>query len=181
MAGPEKEKGGPLAKKTGTDIDRYVLSHARANKGDAKALAEVRATFDADPALAHRVGNVATIAMNSIVKAATGGAADAEAARRHISNLREQVAGEGATVLEQALAERVALSLYESRWLDAAVAFNATTLNAKALDLLDKRRHRAFQRAMKAAKTFATVRRLLRGGPEVAVQVNVRNEASRPE
>lgn len=95
-----------------------------------------------------------------------------EAARRHLADLRAELAGPNPTPLEGVLAERAALALYDASRLDRE-ALSRTDLTWQTADLLDRRRSRAHARALAAVRSLAVVRRLLKGGPAVAVGVQV--------
>ena len=89
-----------------------------------------------------------------------------ESRRRMLPVLQREIAGQNPTPLEAALAHCVAVSLIEVEHL-AALAYQRP-----ASDAFDRRRSRAHARAMSAARTLATLRRLA----IPVVQVNIARE-----
>lgn len=147
----------------------------RAWNGDASAMPELRAIFDADPERWRRIGDLARQARASLLTHVFGekNLAGQEAGGRQIQELRLALAGDKPTPLETALADRAAVALLDLDWHDTAAFQNRGRLTVLSDEALDRRRTRAMARALAACRTLAQVRRLLHGGPSVAVQVNV--------
>jgi hypothetical protein len=87
------------------------LALERGHAGDLTALAEVRDIFDRHPELVEHVGNLAEHAKQAVLGLVAGSSlVGREAVARQADLLRQELLGDGASVLEKLLAERVALS-----------------------------------------------------------------------
>lgn len=91
--------------------------------------------------------------------------------RREVERLAAEVAGPTPSPLEVLLAQRVALTWLELLNLDAYLGQLGHTLSGGRFAFVDKRRDRATARHLAAIRSLAQLRRLMRPGP--AVQVNV--------
>jgi len=162
--------------------EEAVQAIQRASRGDQAAMPEVRQAFDARPRLWRLLGDMARRAEDALIGAAFAekDLAGREAARRYLADLRAQLAGPDPSPLDRVLAKRAALALYDAGRLDRE-ALSRTDLTWQTADLLDRRRSRAHGRALAAVRSLAVVRRLPKGGPAVAVgvQVNVKERAQR--
>jgi hypothetical protein len=148
----------------------------RAFQGDAEAQATITAALDRKPAYVARVGSF----MARTEKALLDATSDAdwtlrETRTRTLRVMVRDIAGPNPTPLEAALAHCFAMSFTEADHL-ATVALRARG----STDEFDRRRTRAHARAMSAARTLATVRRLALPVVQVNVaqrQVNVATAA----
>lgn len=144
----------------------------RAAKGDPDMLPLMRKVLD-DPEqgqwLVERYGNSYQHARDELIKVAAGkNHVAAEALRRKIDGLRDEVAGPNASALERILAERVALCWLDVNESDRRLS-DHSEMTIKQAAFREDRRDRAYRRFLAACKTLATVRKL--GVP--AIQVNV--------
>lgn len=157
-----------------TDDETAVHAIQRASQGDETAMSEVREAFDVHPGVWRLLGDMARRAEDALIGASftEKDLAGREAARRYLADLHTQLAGPDSSPLERVLAERAALALYDASRLDRE-ALSRTDLTWQTADLLDRRRSRAHARALAAVRSLAVVRRLLKGGPAVAVGVQV--------
>jgi hypothetical protein len=153
-------------------VAEYRSALALAEAGDRAALATVRRAFDEDPERWRELGNVARVVKHSMATAAAGKVelARNEAYVRTIDAKAAEIRGPNASPLEVILAERIAITWFESMHLDAVIAQNsAAGVRARDLDALDERRHRAHRRLVHAVRELASLRRLLR----LSLRVNV--------
>jgi hypothetical protein len=89
---------------------------------------------------------------------------------RAIDAVRDELAGPNPTPLERILCERVALCWFDAYEMDRRF-INQSGMSIADAEYRESRRDRAHRRFLSASKTLATVRRLTRGGPAVAVNV----------
>jgi hypothetical protein len=145
----------------------------RADDGDEEARAELCRRMDhAQPAKLEEIGCLARRAEDALLHAANRDFVSYEAARRCLEEKRRDLAGPNPTALERALADRLAFALAEADYL-AAWRARGGEMSIKQSEHLERRYSAAHARAMSAARTLATVRRLLPGAPTVAVGVQV--------
>lgn len=127
----------------------------RANNDDAEAQACVTAALDRSPEFVAHAGDFMARTEEALVLATSGGDWTLREARtRTLRAMVRQIAGPAPTALEAQLAHCVAMSLVEADNLATEALRHGST------DRLDRRRTRAHARAMSAARTLATVRRL---------------------
>ena len=143
---------------------------ARAEQGDERALATVRAIFDASPACWDRAGNVATMAEEVLVRLVAGdGALSHEAIHRKLAALKANLAGPTACPLERLLSERVVLCWLQVHQADERAARRASQHEVAGGDYDQRRQDRAHKRYLSALHALAQFRRL----QIPAVQVNI--------
>jgi hypothetical protein len=146
----------------------------RLRDGDEAALPELRRYLDREgKAYVPHIGDVCRYAEEAAIRGFAGGDLGlAEVVRRRLELLRRELAGADATPLERLLAERVAMCwLWTYRLEHQAAAM--PPVDVAQGDYLQRRIDAAHRRLMSAAKALATVRRLGRPGPLVAVQAIV--------
>ena len=134
----------------------------RANGGDATALADVRQVLDEFPELIENLGgDLAETAESALIAAAAGERlAMAEALRRNLRQLENDLAGTKPSAIEKLLVRRIAIC-----WLQVA---HADCLSAQADDVpvshanyLQRNQDQAHRRLLSSIKTLATVRRMI--------------------
>ena len=133
-----------------------------AQDGDDRAMPALRVLLDRRPACftIHPFGDTA-IQEAARLAAPDGDLLEREVIARQIAAMRDELTGPGASPLERALAERVALAWYDAHRveMDYAAQEQAGVSPAKA-EFLSRQRSRAQSRFLAAAKSLATVRRL---------------------
>ena len=134
---------------------------ARAQAGDATALAPLREWLDERPDVWRKLGDLAAHARQALLALAAGDSLVArESMERRMDELEAELAGASPSPLERVLAKRVALTWAQSHVADLDALQNArgsTPLAAHAL----KRQESAARRFAQAVRSLATVRRLL--------------------
>ena len=144
----------------------------RAEAGDPGARSALASALDQSPAFVAREGSFLRRAEQALLDATSAASwVLRETRRRTLEALLHGIAGPAPTPLEAALAHCVAMSLVEAEHLETLAH-----RGRGADEALDRRRSRAHARAMSAARTLATVRRLARPFVQVNVaqqQVNV--------
>lgn len=142
-----------------------------ADRGDARAQAELRELLDGTPELWAGVGNLAAQAERSAVASvAARNPVVAEAITRKLAALRRELRGEEPSPLERLLVDRVVAGWLAIHHAEASYHQRLAQGLARAeAEYLERRLERAQRRYLAAIKALTTVRRLL--GP--AIQVNV--------
>lgn len=155
-------------KELGRDAPKTMGLIERASKGDRKALAELQPALDDLPTLVATLGNVARHVQNATLDRLGGqNALLQEAARRHVANIRKDLAGEDPTPLETLLIENIG-----NAWLWAAYCnYQVATQPGEWGLFWDKRADHATRRYLAAVKTLAQVRRLQ--VPALLAQINI--------
>ena len=137
----------------------------------------MRQALDEHPTFVEREGSFAMRTEDALLEATSAASwILTESRRRVFGDVKREIAGVSPNPLEAAIARCVALSLAEVEYLDT-LAFRG-----ELSDQFDRRRSRAHARAMSAAKTLATLRRLAIPVVQVNVareQVNIAVAASR--
>jgi hypothetical protein len=152
----------------------------QADDGNKEAQAELCRRMDAKPlAWIEEVGNLTRRAEEALLNAANRGFVSYETARRCLEEKRREFAGPNPTPLEHALADRLAFALAETDYL-AAWRARGGEMSITQANHLERRYSGAHARAMSAARTLASVRRLLSGAPSIAVGVQVNVDTTRP-
>ena len=156
-----------------TDAERKRLDAllTRAQKGDKKALAELRPFMD-KPGMWEAVGDLGRIARDTWIEAAANSnVLVREGIQQTADRLRRDLLHEGDSQLERVLVDRIVAC-----WLQVSYADwqHGMTLKRGGYSYRDgaydqDRMDRAHRRFLQAVKTLATVRRLL----VPAVQVNI--------
>jgi len=142
----------------------------RGMAGDSSALPEIKRAFDADPQLVAMFGGLVSLAEQEILGLLVGKHLVArEAITRRTADLRARLTAVCSSALERGLVDRVVvcwLAVYAAE-LELARqrkhSSGASPLVDAALKLLD----RAHARYLTAAKTLATVQKLLKPSPSV--------------
>lgn len=133
-----------------------------AKAGDERALPALRVLIDRRPEsfTIRRFGDAA-IQEAAKLAASDGDLLNREMIARQIAGMREELAGPGASALERALAERVALAWYDAHRVEIGYAAQeASGAPSEKAEFLSRQRTRAQSRFLAAAKSLATVRRL---------------------
>jgi hypothetical protein len=161
--------GGPWMKKHMKKIAKYSTEIMpaserrkviqKAQQGDAAALPALRELLDrCGESVVTALGNLARQAEEKILKVRyPNDLMQQEVVRRYMSQLRAQLAPAGTPVLEQLLAESVALCWLDKYLLETWAAH--ATLSPQDRAYLDKRRSAAHRSFLSALRTFATVRK----------------------
>lgn len=154
------------------DPDTFIKLVRRAEKGDAKALADVRAACKREPKLWNLIGlNAADITRQSLIKLIVGENLIAQdLLDREIDAMEKALLGAYPSPLERLLVERICLCYLQVQYAEIAYAQQAKgTIALSYGDYLQRQVDRANQRYTAAIRTLAQVRRLL----TPLVQVNV--------
>jgi len=149
--------------------------YARAEEGDRTVLPELRKLLEAAPKMVQDVGDMAGVALESLLKRATGDNLLArEAQVRYMTNLSRDLVGESPSFLEKLLAERIVLCWFHVHYQEAryAQAHDATLMHE---DFYQRYIDRAHRRLIAAIKALAQIRKL--GLP--ALQVNIAAEGGK--
>jgi hypothetical protein len=157
------------------DGTSYSEAFARTNKKNPKPedKALLRKAYDADPALAHRTGNLQRLIFQMVVdRASSDSFALRESINRYIAHMKAELGYETSSFAERLLIDEVCL-----RWLRLQSMENAhehTTSGSHSLAVglyMDRRLHLAHQRYMRAIETLAKVRKLIVGTQTKAVEM----------
>lgn len=141
--------------RAGAELQQPAELLERAEAGDEAARATLAAVLAERPAFVAAQGSFLRRAEDALLDATSGGSWLLRQTRRStLKRLQDGIAGPSPTPIEAELAHCLAMSLVESEHL-ATLAHRGNTSDA-----LDRRRTRAHARAMSAARTLATVRRL---------------------
>jgi hypothetical protein len=155
----------------------------RAAAGDASALPALRVAFDDHPELAAWLGDLAEHATRALLDLAAQGCVVArEALGREAAALRGRLRSEARTELERLLADRVAVCWVAAHQadLDLAGRLQGGSGAGPAARAAQRRADSASRRLLSAAKTFATVQKLLRPAePAKAIQA-IKPEVHQP-
>jgi hypothetical protein len=152
----------PASASLGSDGKQIEALAARAQRGDAKALARLRPIFDASPAVWEACGDLAAQAESAWVEMIAGDQLLLdEAVRRKVANLREELGGPAPTPLERLLVERIAACWLQVQYFDVRYAQSAGELGIQWGEHYQRRQDRAQRRYLAAIRTLAQVRRLL--------------------
>ncbi len=143
---------------------------ARAEQGDERALATVRAIFDESPACWDKAGNVATMAEEVLVRLVAGDSAlTHEAIHRKLAALKADLAGPTACPQERVYLERVVVCWLQVHQADEHAARRASQGEVAGGDYDQRRQDRTHKRYLSALQALAQFRRL----QIPAVQVNI--------
>jgi hypothetical protein len=136
----------------------------RAEQGDEAALPELRVALDANPWCWQRYGDLGRQAQGAWLELLGGkNLMLKESASRKAEQLRAELAGPEPSPLERLLVERVVSCWLQTSYADAAYAQLKGASPAQHLAAL-RRQSSAEQRFVLAARSLATVRKLLRPG-----------------
>lgn len=173
----EKAKGTDVATTARADLpfsDPQAFNKIvqRAAKGDAKALAEVRAVTKAHPEVWNALGtDIAGVVRDAMIKLLTGeDAVMRDFVNHQLGKMKKGLIGEQPSPLERLLAERICacwLQVQYAEWIYAAKTKASVTLAHG--DYLQRQVDRAQARYLAAIRTLAQVRKL--GLPNVQVNI----------
>ena len=142
----------------------------RAEKGDEKAMAELRPFLKDMPATLDYYGELAEHAQRSLIKNMSGDNLLFQTGVQHrLDDMRVQLSGMSPTPLENLLIERILTCWLETQYYDALHAQNMKEASVKTGEYLQRRQDRAHRRFLSAVKTLAVIRRL----QLPVVQVNI--------
>ncbi|MCY2987300.1 MAG: hypothetical protein NTY19_05470 [Planctomycetota bacterium] len=114
----------------------------RANAGERKAIEELEFFLDQNPNVWQTVGDLAHTAERAWVDLIS--AKDrlfADAIRRKLAQLKEQVVGETASAVEQMLGDQIAVTLLETKYLETLNAKTTSVTLAQSALLLNRLSH----------------------------------------
>jgi hypothetical protein len=155
-----------------TDPEAFIKLVRQAEKGDAKALAEVRAICKAHPPVWDAIStDIAGAIRDSLLHSLTGeNELMRDTVNRQLAKMKRELMGASTSPLERLLAERICAC-----WVQVQYAEWKYTTNAKGGgtfahgDYLQRQVDRANQRYTAAIRTLAQVRKL--GLPNVQVNI----------
>ncbi len=154
-------------------MGRVMELATRANAGEARALAEMRAVLEQHPALWDGLGDLAYQVQRAWIKRATGSARSditTEAIERRLSKMRKELLGPSPTKLESLLVSRIVLCWLQVQDADRRYAdLLADDHSFEAGDAYQKRQDRAQRRYLQAITALAKVRKLT----AETIQVNI--------
>ena len=142
----------------------------KAQKGDRKAVPEIREILENSPDLAWRFTDVGRVAEWSLIEKITKekDLASKVTISFQLESMREEIAQSSSSPLERLLAQRVVASWLQVQLVEGLYVQNMGNLSIRQADYYQKRLDRAHKRHLSAVKTLAQIRKL---GP--AVQINV--------
>jgi hypothetical protein len=151
----------------------------RAEHGDASALPELRKALDADSRLWAQYGDLALHAEAALgVRAAGTNLYLGEALNWKLQSMKDELGGDAASPLERLLVSRVVMTWMQTAYFDALAA-QASGANDGRTKMIHEQQEAAHRRHLTAAKTLATVRKLLT--PSLSpVQIATRLEGQNP-
>ena len=154
------------------DAKTFMAMVRRAEKGEARALADVRALLKTHPTLWNSVSvSLSSAAREALLKAATGtNELAADSIARNMDAMKRKLVGENPSHLESLLADRIAMCWLRVQCAElsyAAVVNKSVTF--KNGDYLQRQVERADRQYLAAIRTLAQVRKL--GLPNVQVNI----------
>lgn len=173
----EKAKGTDVATTASADLpysDPQAFNKIvqRAAKGDAKALAEVRAVTKAHPEVWNALGtDIAGVVRDAMIKLLTGeDAVMRDFVNHQLGKMKKGLIGEQPSPLERLLAERICACWLQVQYAEWIYATKPKAGMSLALgDYLQRQVDRAQARYLAAIRTLAQVRKL--GLPDVQVNI----------
>ena len=133
----------------------------RAERGDQSVLPALRELLDKNEELWQNYGDLAAQAEGSLIQLAAGSnLLLAESLLRKTESLKAELAGPAAPPLERLLAARVVACWLQTSYFDILLA-QAREINPVRARALQQQQDAAHRRQLSAAKTLATVRKLL--------------------
>lgn len=146
---------------TAGDLSALDAIVRKANDGDQKALAKLRKFLDENPQVWQHVGDLARTAEHAwITLIANGSSLAAEAVQRRLAELKSELAGDSATVVEEMLADTVLATWLEVYYLQSVEA-NTTKRTMMQGNAMSKRRESAQRRHLNALKQLTQIKKLL--------------------
>jgi hypothetical protein len=143
----------------------------KAEKGNTKAVPEIREVLEGSPDLAWRFMDFATLAERHFIERMTKDKdlASRETMEFQLAAMREEIAGENPSPLERLLAERVVLTWLQIQLFEGLYASNMfKSMTIAQGNYHQKRLDLTYRRHLSAIRTLAQIRKL---GP--AVQINI--------
>lgn len=154
------------------DAKAFLAMVRRAEKGEARALADVRAILKAHPTLWESVSvSLSSAARGSLLKAVTGtNELAADSIARNMDAMKRKIVGENPSHLESLLADRIAMCWLRVQYaeLSYAAAVNKS-VTFKNGEYLQRQVERADRQYLAAIRTLAQVRKL--GLPDMQVNI----------
>ncbi len=148
-------------------VMREVVERVQA--GDESAIHALRKIMDEVPEAASAVFDAAWSVERSIVREMAGGNLTVEeAAPRALKDMREGLAGENPSPLENLLVERIVVCWLQLQYFDVLYARSMKNSSAAQSEHHQKLIDRAHKRYLSAIKALAQIRKM---GP--AVQINI--------
>jgi hypothetical protein len=169
-------KTPPASVNTAQDRGDIIRLMKAAQSGDTTALSKLRVLYDERPELLDKlpVGHrdMASAAEVAVIESACGGTnlLCREILIRDLARTARELAGADPTPAERLLARRAALCWNVTNLYELHFARGAEMTLSQA-DYYQKQIDRAHRRLLQTLRTLATVRRLTRGGPLVAVNL----------
>jgi hypothetical protein len=155
----------------GDTVERLRGLFRRAEKGNKKAVPEIREILQKSPDLAWRFMDFATFAECRFIENMTKDKdlASRETMEFQLASMREEIAGENPSPLERLLAERIVLTWLQIQLFEGLYASSMfKSMSLVQGSYYQKRLDYTYRRHLSAIRTLAQVRKL---GP--AVQINI--------
>lgn len=142
----------------------------KAERGDKKAMAELKPLLAATPEALDVYGELAQNSQRSLVTNIAGdNLLFQEGVLRKLGILRSELSGANPSILETLLIERILTCWLEVQYYDTLYAQNMRELTLRQGDYHQRRQDRAHTRFLSAVKSLAVIRRL----QLPVVQVNI--------
>lgn len=158
-------------------VSQESQNEERAGPLAAKALTCIPAGDDAAPSRWEHTGDMAALALDTLITAASGRDLVAKAAfERKAAAQQQEIEGLAPTPLERLLAERIVLCWLHLHYVETLFAQNMKTANLTTKEYYQRRIDRAHARYLSSIRTLAQVRRLQRPTLQVNIaeqQVNI--------
>ena len=133
----------------------------RAEKGDEKAMAELRPLLKDFPRSLDYYGELAEHAQRALIQNMSGdNLVFQEGVQRRLDDMRVRLSGMSPTPLENLLIERILTCWLETQYYDALHAQNMKAAGIETGEYLQRRQDRAHRRFLSAVKMLAVIRRL---------------------
>jgi hypothetical protein len=165
---PSTENGYEIVQPEFSELTALVH---RGMAGDREVLPAIRRLLDQTPALWEEARSLATQVERAWIQVLAGdNLVTQEILERQVGMLKVQLAGAAPTPLEQLLVERIAVCWLQMQHAELQAATHVHQANVRR-EWDDRRLDKVQQRFLLAVKALAQVRKLLR--PGTAVQVNI--------
>lgn len=171
-AKPNDEKGMTTGDVPLPDAKAFMALVRRGEKGEARAVAEVRAILKAHPTLWGSVNvNLSNAAREALLKAVTGtNELAADSIARNMETMKRKIVGENPSHLELLLADRIAMCWLRVQYAELSYASVVNkSVGFKQGDYLQRQAERAQAQYLAAIRTLAQVRKL--GLPDVQLNI----------
>ncbi len=143
----------------------------KAEKGNRKAVPEIREILHESPDLAWRLMDLGNVTEWHFIERMSKekDLASREMITRQLANMREEIAGDNPSSVERLLAERIVATWLQIQLFEGLYAINMSkSMTIAQAEYHQKRLDRAYRRHLSAIRTLAQVRKM---GP--AVQINI--------